>query len=102
MKPPCMTDDEWTDWLAADAQTERPGEDDPCRDCTRTFRAAMRRVGLCSYVAKPRPVHNLRVPARGNRYATDTERIDARRRTHREAARRRRIDAMMRRVLVAA
>lgn len=74
-RPLCMTDDEWAGWSEANAAMSWPKvrTDSPCRDCTATFAAAMRRRDLCDgtpgrYVGRPPGIsaHKPKCPCRAH------------------------------------
>jgi hypothetical protein len=86
----CMTDDERELWGCPTP---------PCVDCPIAFAADMRLVGRCNgspRIALPAPLlpagpKRLWIGGRGHGYATEAERLEARRRTWRESSRRRRL-----------
>lgn len=85
-RPLCMTGHEWEAWAEARALTIR-GPMSPCGDCLPQFAHEMKRIGACSGVPGRRMLPTF---ARPKVYATEAERIEARRRTWRESAARRR------------
>lgn len=76
----CMTPDELALWRES---AVRGGGQTPCVDCPAAFRRAESEAGRCRL--SPLRVFN----GRGRRYATDAERLEARRATWRLSKRRR-------------
>lgn len=87
----CMSPDELALWRS---QRIHGGGENPCVDCPLTFRRAEQAAGRCC--RRDTQVRGA-VYERGerskyhNRYATDEERVEARRRSRREWARRKRV-----------
>lgn len=91
---PCMTVDEYAGWDAANAVLSQRAAS-PCEDCPLAFHVEMLAEGRCNGAptvrtpGRPAPARDW-VPQRGRRYATEEERVAARRESWRRANRRRR------------
>ena len=100
---PCMSSDEYALWLEGAirfAQRAACNVVEPCRDCPVEFAREMAAVGRCvgrpgeggKLMGRPRLSQSITMIGRGRRpgYATEEERLAARRQSWRESARRRR------------
>ena len=97
MKPACMSDADYALWLKAELayrsfgnrarRAREPGS--PCQDCNAAFAAEMRRQGTCDGLYPGEPGYS-EPGMRYWAYATEEERIAARRRTGRESSQRHR------------
>lgn len=107
-RPACMSDDEWLAWSAMNERLYGLGHaDSPCRDCTPLFHRDMLAGGMCDGQPLPperepsptgRPLLSPPltdwVPSKGNpTYATEAERMAARRESSRRSAARSRATA---------
>jgi hypothetical protein len=98
VKPACMTDPEYALWSEANT-TLTSKAPTPCFDCPVSFSLAMKAVGRCDFkpgVIRNRPRLSDRVVAyrgRGSRYASEEDRIAARRQQWREYDARRKATA---------
>lgn len=94
--PTCMTADELAAWRAMAVRVRNGGER-PCVDCPAAFAAAMRASGCCNgrpfRTGRPRLSRDVQLQGRGRKYATEEERIAARRQSWRNASKRRRVVA---------
>jgi hypothetical protein len=85
-EPRCMTPREIEAWWAADRliRGERTHAVSPCSDCSRLFAEGMRMVNRCDglYPGEMGPE-----PVRVWAYATEADRLEARRRTWRDSSR---------------
>lgn len=95
-----MTDREWELWQEANESHHSVSVSSPCRDCTPLFSAAMRALDECD--GTPGPIGRPRLSdeperwnGRGVKYASEAERLAARRAGWRLASARRRAVAAM-------